>query len=226
MLLIGSTNLTRTTSTGDFFCPHCKAIRDYRLRSRRPFLTVYFIPMVPIGPIEQYVQCSDCGTRSPVEALQQVVPGANSLGPSRSTSNALQGDLTGTGSAEELLHAAVLVVLADGFISEKEIDALLRVGNKLGVAPLDREELGAICSSASLNRILPTNYIATVARSWNERQKREALKVLFYVCTADQLGESQLQLLAWLQQHFDLSDNDYQLAVDEVVDYGLDAIAW
>ncbi len=69
MLLIGSTNLTRTQSTGDFYCPNCAAIRDYRLRARRPFLTIYFIPVVPIGPTEQYVQCMRCGTHSPILAL-------------------------------------------------------------------------------------------------------------------------------------------------------------
>ncbi len=143
MILIGSTNLTRTQATGDFYCPHCGAIRDYRLRARRPFMTFYFIPVVPIGPTEQYVQCTRCGTHSPTLALDDADGVTRRDGLPQ--------------VSEEVFEAAVMIVVADGVISEREISALLELGWRLGIPDCDRELLGSMCSSIRLNGIcLPT----------------------------------------------------------------------
>ncbi len=119
-----------------------------------------------------------------------------------------------------------MVVTADGVISEREITALLELGQRLGIPECDRELLGSMCSSIRLNGILATNFIHTAARHWNAAQKLEALKIFFLVATADELGERQVELLAWLKKQFGLSDKEYQTAVDEVVEFGWDAIDW
>ncbi len=46
------------------------------------------------------------------------------------------------------------------------------------------------------------------------------------VATADELGERQVELLAWLKKQFSLSDKEYQTAIDSVVEFGWDAIDW
>src|SRR6056297_2560574 len=60
MILIGTMNLTRTLDRGNFYCPTCGTTETYRLRARRPFLTLYFVPTVPIGGAESFVQCDQC----------------------------------------------------------------------------------------------------------------------------------------------------------------------
>src|SRR5690606_6765879 len=60
MILIGTMNITRTRDEGEFHCPTCGSLKPYQLKSRRPFLTLYFIPTVPIGGTEYFVRCLEC----------------------------------------------------------------------------------------------------------------------------------------------------------------------
>jgi hypothetical protein len=212
MLLIGTMNLTRTKSTGDFYCPTCGSLQEYRLRARRPFLTIYFVPVVPIGAAEDFVQCSHCKTNSPVEALEVDEKAF------RESQNAL--------FRQSLFHAAVMVVTADDTISGAEIETLIDLGNQILPEGMDREQLGAICSSTRLNRIPPTNYIKTVSRPWSTAQKRTALQAIFLAATAEgKLEKPQLKLLTWLREEFGMSEREYEAAIEQAVDSGLDLAA-
>jgi len=208
MILLGTMNLTRTRSTGDFYCPTCGSLREYRLRARRPFLTIYFIPVVPIGPAEEFVQCSSCKTNSPLAALEV---------DERTFRENQESNFRLT-----LFHAAVMVVIADDTISENEIQALIELGNQLLPDGMDRENLGAICSSTRQNRIPPTNYIATVSKPWSTAQKRAAVQAIFLAATADgKLEGPQLKLLKWLRDEFGMSEPEYQTAIEQAVDSGI-----
>lgn len=208
MLLIGTMNLTRTRSTGDFYCPTCGSLQEYRLRARRPFLTIYFIPVVPIGAAEEFVQCMQCKTNSPLAALEV---DEHEFRQSQDASFRLT-----------LFQSAVMVVIADDTISEAEIDTLIDLGNQLLPDGMDREQLGAICSSTRLNRIPPTNYISTVSRPWSTAQKRTAVQAIFLAATAEgKLEKPQLKLLTWLRDHFGMSEREYEMAIDQAVESGL-----
>ena len=209
MVLIGTMNLTRTRSTGDFYCPTCGCLREYRLRARRPFLTIYFIPVVPIGAVEEFVACSTCKTNSPTAALQH---------DERSfrESQALQFGL-------DVFQSAAMVVTCGESISELEIETLLELGNHLVPGGIDREQLGALCSSIRLNRVTPKNYISTVSRPWSTAQRRTALQAIFVAASADgKLDDAKLSLLSWLRDQFGMSPIEYQNAIEDAVNAGVE----
>lgn len=209
MLLIGTINITRTRSTGDFYCPTCGSLREYRLRARRPFLTLYFIPVFPIGAAEEFVQCSSCKTNSPLVALEH---DERSFRESQ--------DLQ---FRHHVFEAAVMTAIAGGAIAEREIRTLIDLGNRLLPQGVDRETLGAYCSSIRQNKIAIKNFISTVSKPWSMEQKRAALQYLFIATTAEgQIGESQVKLLAWLRDHFGMSQREYENAIEEAVDVGID----
>lgn len=209
MLLIGTMNITRTRSTGDFYCPTCGSLREYRLRARRPFLTIYFIPVIPIGASEEFVQCSHCKTNSPLEALEQ---------DERSFRDSMELQFR-----NHIFEAAVMVVTSDGAIAAREIETLVDLGNRLLPQGMDRETLGAYCSSIRLNKISVKNFIATVSKPWSTAQKRSALQYLFVASSAEgHIGETQLKLLAWLREHFGMSQKEYENAIEDAVVGGLD----
>jgi hypothetical protein len=171
-------------------------------------LTIYFIPVVPIGPAEEFVQCSSCKTNSPLAALEV---------DERTFRENQESNFRQT-----LFHAAVMVVIADDTISEGEIQALIELGNQLLPDGMDRESLGAICSSTRQNRIPPTNYIATVSKPWSTAQKRIAVQAIFLAATADgKLEGPQLKLLKWLRDEFGMSEPEYQTAIEQAVDSGI-----
>ncbi len=110
MILIGTMNLTGTRDRGNFYCPTCALTQTYRLRARRPWLTLYFIPTVPVGGAELFVQCDKCRSTWDPSVLEM----------DQQSHEALKEDQF----RDEAVRAALLVVLADGHISKTEIESL------------------------------------------------------------------------------------------------------
>lgn len=60
----------RTTGEGMFHCPRCGGDRQYRRRSGRRFLTLFFIPVIPLTRAGEHVRCVPCRARYHVGALR------------------------------------------------------------------------------------------------------------------------------------------------------------
>lgn len=206
MIMIGTMDLKRTREVGTFYCPSCKSLQDYKRRARRPFLTIYFIPVVPIGAAEEVVYCTGCRSNWDVSALEV----------DQAMHEAAQMDVF----REEAIRAAVLVVIADGVISEEEINSLQRIGNRLLDRPIDREELGELCSAASRNRITAVNYLTTVAPRWNREQKVLGLQAIFLAASAEgQLGDEQLQALERARQTMNFTQSEFEEIIEAALQW-------
>lgn len=59
----------RTIGEGVFHCQRCGGDRQYRLRAGRRFITVFFIPLIPLNKVGEHVQCATCGTRYHTDVL-------------------------------------------------------------------------------------------------------------------------------------------------------------
>jgi len=71
MLVIwGLRVIYRTLGQGVFFCRRCGGDRQYRLRAGRRFVTIFFIPLIPLAPTGEHVQCLTCKTRYVTEVLK------------------------------------------------------------------------------------------------------------------------------------------------------------
>ncbi len=206
MIIIGTMNLTRTLGHGNFYCPTCRAIQPYRQRSRRPFLTIYFIPTVPVGRAEQFVQCEHCKDCWDVSVLEM----------NREHHEAIEENTF----SDQAVRSAILVVLADGVMTENEISALQQIASRLLNRSVDREELGQLCSIAKENRIEAKNYVLTVSRRWNQHQRSIALQAMFLAATAEgEMGDAQIQLLAEMRDLLDLSDQEYETAIEHALQW-------
>jgi len=60
----------RTLGTGVFFCRRCGGDREYRHRAGRRFITVFFLPLIPLAKTGAHVQCRTCKTRYVTEVLK------------------------------------------------------------------------------------------------------------------------------------------------------------
>ncbi len=206
MILIGTMNITRTCERGDFYCPTCSATESYRLRARRPFLTLYFIPIVPVDRPELFVHCDGCKSTWDPSVLQM---------DEEVHHFALEEQFR-----DEAVRSAVLVVIADGQITEPEIDALQRIASRILQREVDREELGRLCSIAQQNRIEAANYVLTVSHRWSEPQKVRALQAMFMAATAEtSLADPQMQILAEMRDILKLSDRQYEQAIEEALQW-------
>jgi uncharacterized tellurite resistance protein B-like protein len=204
MILIGTMNLTRTRDRGNFYCPTCAMTQTYRLRARRPWLTLYFIPTVPVGAAELFVHCDQCKSTWDETVLEM---------DKHSHEQALEEQFL-----DEAVRSAVLVVIADGEITEHEIVALQLIASRLLDRDVDREELGRLCSIAQQNKIEAANYVLTVSRRWNQKQRSRALQGMFLAATAEgEMGQPQMQLLAKMRDILELTDAEYEAAIEEAL---------
>lgn len=59
-----------TVGQGIFHCQRCGGDREYRHRAGRRFLTLFFIPVIPLNKAGEHVQCTTCGTRYQLDVLR------------------------------------------------------------------------------------------------------------------------------------------------------------
>lgn len=204
MILIGTMNLTRTRDRGNFYCPTCAMTQTYRLRARRPWLTLYFIPTIPVGAAELFVHCDQCKSTWDETVLEM---------DKQSHELALEEQFL-----DEAVRSAVLVVIADGEITENEIVVLQSVASRLLDRDVDREELGRLCSIAQQNNIEAANYVLTVSRRWSQKQRSQALQAMFLAATAEgDMGQPQMELLAKMRDLLELTDAEYEAAIEEAL---------
>jgi len=70
LILWGLRVIYRTLGQGVFFCRLCGGDREYRRRSGRRYVTVFFIPLIPLARTGVHVQCLTCKTRYVTEVLR------------------------------------------------------------------------------------------------------------------------------------------------------------
>lgn len=206
MIMLGSMNLTRTIERTMFTCPQCRGKQPGRVRSKRPWLTFYFvIPICPVGPSETFVQCNTC--RSTWDS--------SVLTPPATPPEALEEEQF----REDALRATILITTADGTITEPEISAIMKVSEYLLNRPIDREQLGALCGSAQRLRIAPENYIRSVHTSWDQDQRTKVLQAAFLAASAGgELNDSQLQMLGRLKELFEMTEEEYAWAIESALE--------
>lgn len=58
-----------TIAQGLFYCRKCGGDRPYRHRAGRRFITIFFIPVIPLTKVGEHVRCEACETRYVTEVL-------------------------------------------------------------------------------------------------------------------------------------------------------------
>lgn len=70
LLVFGLSVYFRTIGEGMFHCPSCGGDRRYRRRAGRRWISVFFLPVIPLGRIGEAVECRSCKTRFTVSVLR------------------------------------------------------------------------------------------------------------------------------------------------------------
>jgi hypothetical protein len=74
LIIFGSRSVTGSMGTGSFDCPQCGTNAPYEHKRVRRFFTLYFIPLIPLRTLGEYVECGQCrGTYKP-EVLHRALP--------------------------------------------------------------------------------------------------------------------------------------------------------
>ena len=63
LLIFGLSVYFRTVAQGMFHCPACGGDRKYRRRAGRRWISVFFLPVIPLNSLGEAVECRECKTR-------------------------------------------------------------------------------------------------------------------------------------------------------------------
>ncbi len=74
MIIFGSRPRMKTIGSGTFYCPKCGTTRQYELKKGKNYFTLYFVPVIPMGDLGEFVECQTCHTTFQSDVLKVKAP--------------------------------------------------------------------------------------------------------------------------------------------------------
>jgi transcription elongation factor Elf1 len=118
MIIFGTKVRKKTIKSGQFFCPRCGTSRPYNHQKGTRYFTLYFIPIIPMGEMGEFIECGVCGNMFQLDVLKikQPQPRADLAGMLNTLKTRLDGgvpieyavrDLTAVGLELDMARKAV-----------------------------------------------------------------------------------------------------------------------
>lgn len=203
-MIVGTMEWPSTKLRGVFTCPNCGSAQDFRLRVSRPFLTFYFIPVIPIGGLNEYVQCTGCKQAFETSVLAStMMPG-----------EAPQANPATVPFEYDLLAVIALSMVEDGQVTENEIRVARRLFENITQENLSRDQLGNACSEVRVSRMTLLSYLTTAAKRRDHQEKLLMVQAIFGVAGADgQISAGRLNALVECHKVLEIDQSEFQSAV-------------
>ncbi|MBX3421234.1 MAG: zinc ribbon domain-containing protein [Pirellulaceae bacterium] len=198
MIVIGTWDWPKTIETGIFYCPACDSQQNYRRRRVRPFLTLYFIPVIPIGRRQEQVQCRKCKSQFETSILGDSVP---------ENERTVQSDL---------IKAAALTILEDQHVTEPEIVQTIAALQRVGGVHIDRAELGSVCSTLRTRGLSIGGFLWSGRNRWSRDLRLMILQIIFLAASAEgQLSQRRLSSLLGAGRILELSESEIENCIEQ-----------
>lgn len=124
LLIFGITVRYRTLAEGRFYCPHDGGDRGYRRRQARRWFSLFFIPLIPLKVLGEFIECGSCGSTYDLKVL--TMPTAADIVDNL---------------ANAVRQAVVSLITADGTITKAEKDKGFEVMQRYTDTPYTRDHL-------------------------------------------------------------------------------------
>lgn len=211
MLHIGTFEWKKTISNGEFFCPHCEAQQNFRYRSSRHFLTLYFIPLIPISRVSHFVECKKCRARVEIEAE----PARASTLDTAGTNNRPNDEPFHT----FLIHVLAAVIMEDRIVDGQEVEAAYQVFPYVCGRKLVRQELLEACRTVATTNGAK-QIIANRAKTLSVEQRLLLIQAIFVVASATgKISARRNQIILYCKDLFGFSDEDVEIAIEQTLDW-------
>ncbi|MDX1991622.1 MAG: zinc-ribbon domain-containing protein [bacterium] len=92
MIIFGTRARFKTVGEGQFFCPHCQTTRNYERKQGKNYFAVYFIPLIPMGDIGEFIECQTCH-RTYASDVLKFKPSTPNMGDSAKLLNTVKSRL-------------------------------------------------------------------------------------------------------------------------------------
>ena len=157
--MIGLSTTKPVIDTGSFECPKCHQQRSYQRKAIKNWISIYFIPIIPIGSSGEVLQCTKCKIEFPAKSAPR----------SQASDSPTSEDF-----AEALL---VLVALDRGTPNRTVVAKLQQLLSELREQPVSAETVAALILQGQSTRYSALEYARTT-RAGISREDRIRAVVL------------------------------------------------
>jgi tellurite resistance protein len=203
LIIFGTRGVTSEVESGHFSCPSCETERPFVHRRVRRFFTLYFLPLVPLETLGQYIECQHCRDTYKLSVLD--------YDPKKSER-----------AVEAEFHAAVkrvmvLMMLADGKIDDAEIETIRTICSKLTKTELSKDDVDREVASAEADGRGLRQYLTSIVGTLNDTGKEVVVKAAYFVASADgEVSIEETNLLAELAAALEMSPTAFKGAIEQV----------
>lgn len=192
MIIFGTRGITTTPETGEFRCPRCGPNTAFGRKRVRRFFTLYFIPVIPLNALGEYIECQTCNNTYDVEVLDY--------------NPEIQEQAFQSQFELAIKQVMMLMALADGVVEDTEIAMMASIYQQLSGGEISEENLRQDVDLSSRDNRGVTDYLKEVGPFLNDQGKETVIKAMFLVATADGVfDESEQKLLTEAAAPLELS---------------------
>lgn len=191
-IIFGTRGVTWTKERGQFFCPQCNGECDFRHKSVRRFFTLYFIPIIPLDLLGEYVECERCQGTYNIDILQYDPAAADN-------------------QVEALFMVAmkqvmIAMLLADGVIDDNEVKELQATFEDLSGVPVTEQDLREEIAVIQAEGSGALELVSHLAPGLNAKGKEMVITAAYQIAVADgHFDDSESQLLEEIAAAMDVS---------------------
>ena len=192
MIIFGTRGVTYTKQAAQFNCPSCSGSSSYKHKRVRRFFTLYFIPVIPLDLLGEYVECQSCRGTFKLDVL--------TYDPSR-MDRQFEAEFH-----RAVKRAMVMVMMADGQVEADEIETIRGIYQKVTQRTLAEEAVRAEIAAAEADPAGIADQLARLAPALNDDGKELVLKAAFFVAAADgEFQEEEKELIGIIGQSLGLT---------------------
>ncbi len=171
MIIFGTRGVTYTANQGEFHCPQCGDRRRHSHKRVRRFFTLYFIPVIPMDTLGEYIECSRCRGTFDLRVLKYDPEAENA---------AFEAEFQ-----RGLKRVMVLMMMADGEIKPEEIATIRKIYGELSGRAVSEEAVTKEIARAKREGTDVAKHLAEFAGSLNDSGKELVVKAALMVALAD-----------------------------------------
>jgi uncharacterized tellurite resistance protein B-like protein len=204
MIFFGTRGLTLTGDSGDFFCPNCGSERPYKRRKVRRFFTLYFVPLIPLDLLGEYIECLTCKNTYNDKVLELAAD--------------VEADRKAFESEYEraVRKSMAIMVLADGVVDESEIDAMTSIYNSLTGKDASREDMALEIETTKNEDLAIEDYLESINGQVNANGKELVVRALISIAYADgDFDEEEQKTLIKALSALDITENHFKEIMDD-----------
>lgn len=170
MIIWGWGGITSTADSGEFHCPDCGP-QPYDFKRVRNFFKLYFIPIIPLSVLGEYVECKGC----------------------KATYNERVLEWNPTAEKEQFEAEFVIatkrvmmkIALADGVVDESEVVAITTIFSDLTGGHIDQGDVRAELEAMKDDEEPISDYVSGLRGNLNEHGKEIVLSAALRIAMAD-----------------------------------------